>query len=207
MGRISSEKSLDVVIKAFGKVHARHPDTRLALVGSGNDEENLKALIQTAQLTDCVRWLGCIPHDVLIRDNIPRLGDVFVTASKTENQPVSILEAMALGLPMIGPDAKGMPELIRDGQNGFLFPPDDIDLLTQRMEVLYRDEPLRKRMGETALQHARQHDLGHVIDQLEDVYLTVLHKKKLQWGRRLRDWPSLQWLLRRRKRPIPQPLP
>jgi 1,2-diacylglycerol 3-alpha-glucosyltransferase len=207
VGRISSEKSLDVVIKAFGKVHARHPDTRLALVGSGNEEGNLKALIQDARLTDAVRWLGCIPHDVLIRDNIPRLGDVFVTASKTENQPVSILEAMALGLPMIGPDAKGMPELIRDGLNGFLFPPDDIDALTERMEVLYRDEPLRKRMGETALQHARKHDLGHVINQLEEVYLTVLHKKKLKWGRRLRDWPSLQWLLRRRKRPIAQPLP
>lgn len=202
VGRISSEKSLDVVIKAFGKVHARRPDARLALIGGGNDEANLRELVEGAQLDRAVKWLGSVPHDVLIRDNLPRLGDVFVTASKTENQPVSILEAMALGLPMIGPDAKGIPELIRDGQNGYLFPPDDIDALASRMDQLYRDEGLRRRMSEAALRHAREHDLGHVIDQLENLYLSILHKKKFHWGRRLHERPFLQWLVRRRKRGV-----
>ena len=111
-----------------------------------------------------------------MNENYPLLGDVFVTASKTENQPVSLLEAMAFGLPMIGPKAKGIPELVRNGEDGLIFEPDDVYGMSSAMIRLMTDEQLRKSMSQAALNHAATHSMERVGDRLESIYEEALER-------------------------------
>jgi len=205
IGRVSAEKSLDVALRAFRRVHTLHKKARFIIVGSGTAEKKLKKLTQRLHLQEAVIWYGHVNHDTLIAENIPRLGDIFITASKTENQPVSMLEAMSFGLPQVGPCAKGIPELIEDGVNGFLFAPDQAGQMARAMEQLYTDGALRAQMSQTALARAEMHNLPLIAEQLEHIYQYAMQKDKLHRGRRLQENPSLQWLLRKRKFPVSKP--
>lgn len=177
IGRISAEKSLDISLRAFSRIHPRHPQARFIIIGSGSAEKRLKTLCQRLHIQDAVVWFGHVKHDDLVRNNIPRLGDIFITASKTENQPVSMLEAMAFGLPQIGPCAKGIPELIEDGVNGYLFATDHIGQMAGAMEKLIANDALRETMSRAALERVDMHNLPSVAEQLEHIYLQTVRKK------------------------------
>ena len=178
MGRISAEKSLDVVVRAFAKVQRWRRRAKLILVGDGPKLEELKQLSKELGIEKSVVFLGYIAHEQLIADNILLLGDIFVTASKTENQPMSILEAMSFGLPIIGANAKGIPELISDGQNGMLFEADNVDAMAQSMLRLAAKRRRRKRMGRAAYVTATEYTLNRVVDRLEQVYVDAIDRKK-----------------------------
>ena len=169
-GRVSPEKSLDVVLRAFKKACVRCWRARLVIIGDGPSIDELKRQAADLQLTRKVHFLGHIPHERLISENLPLIGDVFVTASKTENQPLSLMEAMAYGLPILGAKARGIPELVRDGESGLLFEPDNPDELANRMVWMVRHPRIRKAMGTKARENVSEHSLPRVIDRLEQVY-------------------------------------
>ncbi|OUW19766.1 MAG: hypothetical protein CBD18_00330 [Opitutales bacterium TMED158] len=170
IGRVSPEKSLEIVLRSFGRVVRRHPKVKFVLVGNGPADEAVDRQIEELGLTGSVIRTGRIERDTLMRENYPLLGDAFVTASKTENQPVSLLEAMAFGLPMIGPRAKGIPELVRDGEDGIIFEPDDVDALARSMERLIDEPELRESMSAAALRNATEHRIDKIGEQLEGIY-------------------------------------
>lgn len=174
VGRVSPEKSLHVALEAFKRTLSANPRAKFVLVGNGPADEAVAAKIRALGLQASVIRLGRVERDRLMEENFPRLGDAFVTASKTENQPVSILEAMAFGLPLVGPRAKGIPELIQHGRNGLLFDADDVSGMAGAMTRVMQDAALRKSMGEASLEAAAAHDLEHVGDQLEAIYGRVL---------------------------------
>jgi glycosyltransferase involved in cell wall biosynthesis len=101
---------------------------------------------------------------------LPRLGDVFVTASKTENQPLSILEALAFGLPVVGVRARGLPELVTDGDNGLLCEPDDPVDMARCMLRLVHEPSLRHRMSQVARASVANHTITYTVDMLEHIY-------------------------------------
>ena len=177
VGRVSPEKSLDIVLEAFKKIVAANPKTKLVIIGNGPSDEALDKQIPELGLTESVVRTGRIERDQLMKDNAPLLGDVFVTASKTENQPLSLLEAMAFGLPMIGPRAKGIPELIEDGVDGIIFEPDDVEGLAGAMMRLMENETLRREMSEAAIRNANEHRIDKIGDQLEAIYQAAIGKK------------------------------
>lgn len=189
VGRIGGEKSLDVVIDAFALALKNVPDARLVIIGSGSHEKEIDSQIANLHLQDRVKRLGFIPHDELIARQLLLLGDVFVTASTTENQPLSILEAMAYGLPFVGVRAKGIPELVEDGENGLLTEPGDVEAFAAAMERLLGDAALRKRMGEKSRQMARQHDMAEVGATLEKIYeaTRATYMEKRDPGSRMSD--------------------
>ncbi len=170
VGRISPEKSLEVVLEAFYRVTQSNPKAKLVIVGSGPSDAMIDEKLGEYGIVDQVVRTGRIERDVLMRDNYPLLGDAFVTASKTENQPVSLLEAMAFGLPMIGPRSKGIPELVQDGDDGLIFEPDDVAGLAEAMTRLMNDEALHSRMSAAAIQNANEHRIDRTGDRLEAVY-------------------------------------
>ncbi|HUF63684.1 MAG TPA: glycosyltransferase [Verrucomicrobiales bacterium] len=174
VGRISQEKSLDVLARAFARVAPALPESRLILVGDGPGKPDLARLFASLGIASRVTDLGMIPHDRLIDENVPLLGDVFVTASKTENHPVSLLEALAFGLPMIGPGARGIPELIRHEVNGLIFPADDTEALAAHMQLLAIDPALRRRLHEGALSGGARYLMQRAGDRLEEAYDAVL---------------------------------
>ena len=178
IGRVSPEKSLDILLKGFRGVVDRHPKATLFIVGNGPYLEEMEPMLDELTLRENVRMLGFVPHDDLIEQRIPLIGDCFVTASKTENQPVSILEAMSFGLPVVAANAKGNPELVTHEENGLLFEPDNIDQLTSAMCRVAEDKQLRLSMVAEAKRHASMHALPHVADQLEDIYRLAIARVK-----------------------------
>jgi 1,2-diacylglycerol 3-alpha-glucosyltransferase len=122
MGRLSYEKSLDQVIQAFALVAKNQPTLQLLLVGDGPEKKTLNQLVQKLSLQHQVIFTGYLFKDDLVK--ILQAGDIFISASKSENQPTSFLEAMAVGLPIIAANAAGTPEVIQNNINGYLFTPD-----------------------------------------------------------------------------------
>ncbi len=183
VGRISPEKSLDVLLNAFAHVVEQRPDARLLLVGDGPFRPKLKRMIRDLKLADCVRDLGYVPHEELIQRNIPRGGDVFVTASKTENQPLSILEAMSFGLPVVGPRAKGIPELVCHGVDGALFTPDDEREMAECMLQAIGDKKRLAMLSRNAGATACDHSISRTAEHLEQVYKEAI---RVAQGRPLR---------------------
>ncbi|EDY84861.1 glycosyl transferase, group 1 family protein [Verrucomicrobiia bacterium DG1235] len=178
IGRVSPEKSLDVALEAFAQTLAVNPKAKFVLIGNGPADEAVDAKIGELGLGESVIRTGRIERDRLMAENYPLLGDVFITASKTENQPVSILEALAFGLPLIGPRAKGIPELVDHGSNGLLFEPDDVYGMSSAMVRLMQDQQLYARMHQASLDTAATHDLQHVGDELEAIYREAIEVKR-----------------------------
>jgi len=178
VGRISPEKSLGVLLGAFYRATQVNPEAKLVIVGAGPSDTEIDAKLAEFGIKDNVVRTGRIERDVLMSENYPLLGDVFVTASKTENQPVSLLEAMAFGLPMIGPRAKGIPELVQDGSDGIIFEPDDEQGMADAMIRLMQDDPLRKRMSAAALANANEHRLDKIGEKLEKLYQDAVSSRE-----------------------------
>lgn len=176
-GRLSPEKSLDIVLKAFALVQKRRRRAKLVIIGDGPVKSELETLATELGIGKNVIFLGHVSHERLIEENLLLLGDTFVTASKTENQPMSILEAMSFGLPIVGPSAKGIPELIEHRVNGMLFEPDQHEEMAQCMLVMANKRRQRKRMGHGALVFAAEYQMPQVVDQLEKVYEQAIEQK------------------------------
>ena len=175
VGRISQEKSLPFALKAFAEVKKKYAGTTFVLLGGGPMEADIRQLISDLGLSDSVIMAGRVPHDRLIEENLFRLGDVFVTASTTENQPVSILEAISFGLPVIGAAAKGTPELISDTDNGLLFEPDNFEGLIKSMQYVLKNPEKRKQMGDVSRRMAEEHhSITQVGSRLLDIYQDAL---------------------------------
>ena len=170
VGRISPEKSIDVVLRAFSIVLRKRRRAKLVVIGDGPSLPAMKQLAQELQLRNAVDFLGHVDHDRLIEERMPLLGDMFVTASKTENQPMSILEAMCFGLPVVGANAKGIPELVQHEHNGMLFESDNHEEMARRMLRMSYKIKMCRRMGRNAMITAAGFQMPSVADKLEHLY-------------------------------------
>lgn len=180
VGRLSPEKSIDVTLRAFSIVQRRRRRSRLVVIGDGPSRGSLESLAEELAIRPYVDFLGHVDHDRLIGERLPLLGDTFVTASKSENQPMSILEAMALGLPVVGAAAKGLPELIAHEHNGMLFEPDNHEAMARCMLQMAARTKRRRRMGRNAMLFAANYNIPAVADRLEDLYRRTIDASRMK---------------------------
>lgn len=170
LGRVSFEKSLPVCLLAFKELLSTHPRARFVMIGDGPEMPALKGMIRAMEMEPQVILTGSVDHEELMARGLPRLGHVFITASETENQPVSILESMAFGLPAIGPRARGIPELVEHGKNGLLFDSGDGTTLTQLMRRMVDSPAERKQLAQGALATAASHSIDRTGERLRILY-------------------------------------
>ncbi len=182
VGRISIEKSIDILIKAMRIVTMDHPKVRLFLVGDGPAVSELKKEARKYKLQDNIVFMGKIRHDMLISTQLLKGFDAFVTASKTENQPISVMEAMAAGLPILGVDMLGVPELAIHGRNGLIAEPDDYVQFAHNIIHMIKNPDVRKQMSEESLRIISGHSLDTVASELEGMYAKLIqrHRKRSQ---------------------------
>ncbi|MGC8827667.1 MAG: glycosyltransferase, partial [Anaerolineae bacterium] len=149
---------------------------RVLLVGDGPLEESLRRFVQDAGLG---RWTAFAGY----REDIPRLlagADIYVLPSLSEGMPRSILEAMAMELPVIASDIRGCRELVVDGETGLLVPPADADALAEALRRLAGDADLQRKMGEAGRRRVQQEfDERLVFQRLEEGYRDILQAKGL----------------------------
>jgi glycosyltransferase involved in cell wall biosynthesis len=171
VGRISAEKGIDRLLKAFSLVHQRHADTRLMIVGDGPELDTMRDLAVALGTQGAVDFFGA-------RDDIRELYqifDVFVLPSLVEGLSNVVLEAMASGLAIVATDVGDNSDIIDDGQNGFIVPPNSVEALFQKMDTLGVDEECRSRLGGNALIRARSDfSLERMIRNYEDFYSSLV---------------------------------
>jgi len=167
VGRLMEEKGLDVLIRAYSIVNAKVSNTCLIIVGKGHIRRNLEELTKRLGLKNVI-FTGFV-SDSLLRQAYAS-SSLFVLPSYAEIQPLVLLEALAMGLPAIGTNVGGIPDLVVEGRNGYLLEPGDHAGLAERIITLLNDDKLRKQFSLNSLQIARDNDIEKSVDRLERLY-------------------------------------
>jgi 1,2-diacylglycerol 3-alpha-glucosyltransferase len=178
-GRLAPEKNLPFLLQAFDGVSEAVPTARLLIIGGGPDEENLRQVAAQKNNGDRIHFTGMIAYDKLPR--FLAMCDAFVTASVTEVHPLSVIEAMASGLPSLGIHSVGVGDTIEDGVTGFLAR-DDLASFTAKMTRLCLDDSLRKKMGVEARKASKKYAIEHTAK----IMLALYEKMAFDAGKRKR---------------------
>ncbi|HSE29778.1 MAG TPA: glycosyltransferase [Candidatus Saccharimonadales bacterium] len=189
VGRVDGEKHISTLVRAMPKVLAEI-DAHLVIVGHGNDAENLRELIREFDLLSNVTMTGRVDDEDLAP--LYRCGTVFVMPSPAELQCLTLLEAMATGLPSVAVNAGALHELCQDGLNGYLCKPDDSKSMSTKIIAILKDEKLQSNMGVQALRIAKTHDLEFTLTRFEEIYAEVLknYKPRKPFSAKLRSFVS-----------------
>ncbi len=160
VGRLIDWKGTIFLINAMPGVIRHFPDTQLLIAGSGPEKESLVKRVQELSLDHHVTFLGVVDTKVL--PSLYQAADVFVLPSinkdgKTEALGVVLLEAMASGCPVIGSNVGGIPDIIMDGETGFLVPEQDPHLLAEKIVCLLSDPELREKFKKKGLSRVKTH--------------------------------------------------
>ncbi len=134
VGRLVPWKGFDALIRTFAKMFKKRKDLRLLIVGSGPDAQRLEKLVGELKLSEHVLFAGSVERDVLLR--YIRAADIFVLNTAYEGLSHTILETMAIGVPVVTTRVGGNPEVITDGIDGYLVKPNDQSALQSRITTL-----------------------------------------------------------------------
>ena len=171
IARLVPLKGLQYLIEAIHLLRERQ--IHLEIAGTGPEESSLRDTARRLGLAGRVRFLGWVDPSIVL----PRW-HVFSLPSLEEAFGIAALEAMAAGLPVIASDVGGLPELVTDGETGFLIPPKSPALLASRIEQLFDDPALRVRMGFAARTRARQNfSVARMVEQITKLYTDLLSAK------------------------------
>jgi glycosyltransferase involved in cell wall biosynthesis len=174
LGRLRKYKAVDVVLKAFVRVRREIADARLAVVGDGPELEALKRLASSLGLDAAVTFTGhARADDVVARLNAAH---VCVNASPKEGWGLTVVEANACGVPVVGSDSPGLRDSIHDGKTGFLVPYGDADALAEKTIQLLRDRALWQSMSDAALAWARSLTWERTAREMESVFVRTARK-------------------------------
>jgi glycosyltransferase involved in cell wall biosynthesis len=171
-GRLGPEKNLPFLLRSFAGIVNAIDHVGLVIVGDGPERENLVDRVKHMNIDTKVHFTGAIPYD-----DIPRylgMADAFVTASVSEVHPLSVIEALASGLPVLGIDSPGVGDTVIDGSNGFLVDREEIASYTAKMMRLVSDHELRRIMSEVALSDAQRYDIENTSRILFEKYQEVV---------------------------------
>ncbi len=157
VGRLGREKNLPFLLRAFKGVVEAFGQARLLIVGDGPERENLEDRVQHMGLETCVHFAGMVPYAEIPR--YYKVADAFVTASVTEVHPLSVIEAMAAGLPVLGIQSPGVGDTVEDGVTGLLAQEEDLAAFTAKMVRLVSEDGMRCQMGERARRASQHYDI------------------------------------------------
>ncbi|MEP6893353.1 MAG: glycosyltransferase family 4 protein [Gaiellaceae bacterium] len=166
-GRLMAAKALDVALAAMALV----AEASLVIVGDGPDRVSLERQRDDLGLGDRVRFLGGLEREGVLR--VFRAADAVLLSSRWENFPHVIVEALAVGTPVIASAVGGVPEVVRDGENGLLVPAGDADALAVAIRRLLGDAELRARLATAAAPSVEWYSAERLLSQIEAELLKV----------------------------------
>lgn len=152
VGRLTAQKGHQYLLEACRKLLDEDYHFSCKIIGSGPDEATLRAILTKLGLEGCSELVGVVPHseitDYLAASTMFVLSCCQAEIGAMDGIPVALMEAMAMGIPVISTTVSGIPELIEDRVNGLLVPDKDSIALSHAIERLIQDEPLRRRLGQ-----------------------------------------------------------
>ncbi len=171
VGRLEEQKGQSYLVDAIARLRREGMEVSLLLIGSGREEENLRAQVSREGMTDAVLFLGT-------RRDLPdlyRAMDVFALPSLWEGLPLALLSAMASGLPVVVTPVGGVPEVVKNGENGFLVPPGDSRALAAALRRVREDAEVASICGRSAAETVRaEYSHRRNAERIMEVYEEVL---------------------------------
>jgi glycosyltransferase involved in cell wall biosynthesis len=179
VGRLRPEKRVDLILTAAATL-LRERKVHVVLVGAGPEEAALRDQVREASIADAVTFLGFRPDATTLAAGF----DVAVLASDREGAPLTLLEYMALGRPIVTTSVGGIPEIVEDGRDAVLVPPGDAASLASAIGRLLDDPAERLRLGsEAAARQAAQFSFVEMTRRVERLYLELLGRtEELEGG-------------------------
>jgi glycosyltransferase involved in cell wall biosynthesis len=165
IGALVKQKGVEILLKAFKEIKKTHPDVRLVVVGDGPERENLEEMSRLQRLKD-VEFKGYVDD----LDTFFTANTVFVLPSIKEGFGITILEAMARGVPVAASKTGGIPELIVDGENGLFFTKDNSTSLTDAVRRIFDDEAQREKLIKGGWKTISKFTWNKTSEETEDVY-------------------------------------
>ncbi len=165
--RLDKEKRVDVLLGAASLLKDKK-DFQFIITGRGQEKENLTRLVIEKNLSERVIFTGVV-SDMDLK-NLYKISDIFLTASEVELQGLSIMEAMASGLPVIAANSMAIPELVHDGFNGFLFEPGEALDAGEKLLMLASDKDLIRKMSLASHELISEHSMEITLDRFEEIY-------------------------------------
>jgi glycosyltransferase involved in cell wall biosynthesis len=164
-GRLTAQKALGDALAALARV----PDVELVVIGDGPERSALERAATALGVGHRARFLGAGSRADVLR--LFRAVDAALLTSAWENLPHSLLEALAVGTPVVATAVGGVPEVVRDGENGLLVPPGDLDALVSAIERVAREDGLRERLAAAAApsvaELGEERILSRIVAELE----------------------------------------
>jgi glycosyltransferase involved in cell wall biosynthesis len=168
LGRLDYEKHIHNLLRAVALL-PKNLDVQVEIVGDGGEREYLEKLASELGVAKNVEFRGHITDQELPRAY--ERATLFAMPSIAELQSIATMEAMASGRPVVAADAMALPHLVHDGDNGYLFPPDDVEAFADRLlRVLTASQQELDRLSENSLHLIQSHDIDTTIKIFEGLY-------------------------------------
>lgn len=153
VSRLEPIKGMDLVVPAFAEIHKYFPETSLLVVGDGSLRESMEAMTISSRFSDSVSFAGRQPQNRLqeFYDKI----DILLMPSRSEGFGLTAVEGMARGCILVAADTGGLPEVVRNGKEGYLHRPEDLKDLSDKIKYLIKDRNRMTTLSKAALQRAR----------------------------------------------------
>ena len=185
-GRLAPEKNLEFLLQAFSGVAQAIDNVYLLILGSGTRKQELEEYARDIGVSKRVHFTGMISYDKI--PGYLAMCDAFVTASVTEVHPLSVIEAMGAGLPVMGIHSPGVGDSVEDGISGFLST-EDLPAFTAKLTRLCLDRELRQKMGEAARQASTKYAIERTTQIMFEHYNRLVYNfrpRQRRWEVRLR---------------------
>ena len=175
IGRLSEQKGIDITLKAFKKVLLKYPNLNLEIVGEGELKDEYKLLANRLKIENRVKFLGYLQPEAVIKQM--QSWEIFVLPSRWEGFGMVLIEAGAVGLPVISTNVEAIPEIIQDNFNGYIVAPNDYNLVADRLLKLISSEENRIKMGQNGKISANKNfSIEKMVLKTEKIYETLESK-------------------------------
>jgi glycosyltransferase involved in cell wall biosynthesis len=172
MSRFLAEKGVYELINAIECIVGASEPARFVLAGDGPERQGMEAECKKRGIGKSVVFTGYLGYQDVVRAY--KSADIFVLPSYSEAMPMTILQALAAGLPIVSTRSGAIPEIVTEGVSGFLVDPKNAAQLADRITALLRDASLRREMGKVNLQLAwKYYDISVLINQLKQLYMAL----------------------------------
>jgi len=177
LGRVVPRKGVHILIKAFYNVKAQIPEAKLVIAGPEDPEykEKLMKLVEKLSIVNDAMFVGSVSEEEKIR--LITTSRVFCLPALADYHPIVLIEAQALGIPVIASKVGAIPEIVINKKTGILVEPGNVDETAKAIVTLLTDEKLWKEMSLNARAFAQQFTLEKRVDKLEALYDNVLKQR------------------------------
>jgi len=179
VGRLVEKKGIQYGVQAVAKFLKNYPNIEYRIVGDGPLKDTLQELIEELKVCGNIKLLGWQKREQIIE--LLQEADIFLAPSVTsqngdrEGIPGTIIEALACGLPVLSTWHSGIPEVVQDGESGFLVPERDTDILAEKLQYLIENTDLWAEMGRKGRRYVEEHyDIDKLNDRLVEIYQQLL---------------------------------